>query len=190
MKNNKTIKYIIFNLFALIIISNTACTKRDVNGLESPGFAKTGDVFIDDFTGDLGYGAFGGSDVRAFSIETRETYNNSRQSMRFDVPDANSPLGSYAGGVFISNSGRDLSGFTALTFYIKANQAVNVAEIGFGNNFGENKYLVSITNLPVATGWKKVIIPIPLHNQPTYFEGKEFLRLENPHNFHQLLHLK
>lgn len=161
MKNNKTIKYIIFNLLALIIISNTACTKRDVNGLESPGFAKTGDVFIDDFTGDLGYGAFGGSDVRAFSIETRETYNNSRQSMRFDVPDANSPLGSYAGGVFISNSGRDLSGFTALTFYIKANQAVNVAEIGFGNNFGENKYLVSINNLAVATGWKKVIIPIP-----------------------------
>lgn len=161
MKSNKTIQHIIFNLLGLIIITTVACKKRDVAGLESPSFPKTADVFIDDFTGDLGYGAFGGSDVRAFSIETKETYNNSRQSMRFDVPDANSPLGSYAGGVFISNSGRDLSGFNALTFFIKANQAITVGEIGFGNDFGLNKYVVSIKDLPVATGWKKVIIPIP-----------------------------
>lgn len=161
MKNNKSLQIILFNLLGLLIIAGVGCTKRDVSELQDVSFPKNGDVFIDDFTGDLGYGAFGGSDVRAFNVDTKETYNNSRQSMRFDVPDANSPLGSYAGGVFISSTGRDLSGFTALTFFIKANQAVNIGEIGFGNDFGANKFLVSITNLAVTSAWKKVIIPIP-----------------------------
>lgn len=172
MKNYKSLQILLLNLIGLLIITGLGCKKRDVSELQNVSFPKNGDVFIDDFTGDLGYGAFGGSDVRAFQVDSKETYNNSRQSMRFDVPDANSPLGSYAGGVFISNTGRDLSGFTALTFYIKANQAINVGEIGFGNDFGANKYVVSITDLPVTTAWKKVIIPIP---DPAKLKGEKGL---------------
>lgn len=152
---------IVFNLFAASILLGTSCKKRDVAELTSPTYPVIADVFIDDFTGDLGYGAFGGSDLKAFQIETKETYNYSRQSMRFEVPDANSPNGSYAGGVFLSKSGRDLSGFNALTFYVKANQAETIGEFGFGNYFGENKYVVNMTNISVNSNWKKVIIPIP-----------------------------
>jgi hypothetical protein len=137
------------------------CETRDIDELQPVSFPNTPDVFIDDFTGDLQYAAFGGSDVTAFQVDREVTYNGSRQSMRFAVPDNDSPLGAFAGGVFYSTSGRDLSGYNALTFYIKASQPANVGEVGFGNDLGENKYVVTIPNLPVNTNWQKVIIPIP-----------------------------
>lgn len=158
---NKTTKTILLNLLGLVILLTVACTKRDIAGLQDISFSKNGNVFIDDFEGDMNYAAFAGSSLTAFQVDTKDTYNGSRQSMRFDVPDANTPTGSFAGGVFLSTSGRNLTEFDALTFYIKSNQAITVNEIGFGNDLGENKYVVSITNLQVTSGWKKVIIPIP-----------------------------
>jgi hypothetical protein len=151
----------ILSAFALITLFAIGCKKRDVSELQELTYPKIAEVFIDDFVGDMAYAAFGGSDVRAFQVDGSVTYNNSRQSMRIEVPDANSPLGSYAGGVFLSTVGRDLSGFNALTFYIKGSQAVDVGELGFGNDLGANKYVVSISNMPINTNWKKVIIPMP-----------------------------
>ncbi len=160
MKNN-SIKNVFYYCIVATLLTTMSCKKRDVSELAPPTFPATADVFIDDFTGDLAYAAFGGSDVRAFQVDNKETYNNTRQSMRFEVPDANSPNGSYAGGVFLSRGGRDLSGFNALTFYIKSNQATTIGELGLGNNLGENKYVVSISGTAVTSNWKKVIIPIP-----------------------------
>ncbi len=157
----KKIRIYTSSLLAAAILLIAGCTKRDVSSLQAPEFPKNGDVFLDDFTGDLAYAAFGGSDVRAFQVETKETYNGSRQSMRFEIPDANSPQGAYAGGVFFSRTGRNLSEFTALTFYIKASQAATVGVLGFGNDLGANTYVVNLSNYQVNTNWKKVIIPIP-----------------------------
>jgi len=158
---NRTTKTILLNLVGLVILLTVACKKRDLVGLQEINFPKNGNVFIDDFEGDMDYAAFAGSALTAFQVDTKDTYNGSRQSMRFDVPDANTPNGSFAGGVFLSQSGRNLTDFDALTFYIKSSEAITVNEIGFGNDLGENKFVVSITNLPVTSGWKKVIIPIP-----------------------------
>ncbi len=162
---------IVFNLLAVTLLFLWGCEKRDISELQELEFPANGEVFIDDFTGDLAYSAFGGSDVRAFQVDTKETYNNSPRSMRFEVPDANSPNGSYAGGVFYSTSGRNLSSFNALTFYIKANQAVNIGQIGFGNDLGENKYAVSISNVAATAAWKKVIVPIPDPSKLTVEKG-------------------
>lgn len=162
---------ILFNLLAVSLLFLGGCEKRDISELQELKLPAKADVFIDDFSSDLAYAAFGGSDVKAFNVDTKETYNNSPRSMRFDVPDANSPTGAYAGGVFFSKTGRDLSNFNALTFYIKANQAVNIGQIGFGNDLGENKYLVSISNLPATNAWKKVIIPIPDPSKLTAEKG-------------------
>lgn len=137
------------------------CEKRELSDLKNPSFSTLGDVFMDDFTPDLAYAAFGGSDVKAFQVVKEETYNGSLQSMRFDVPDENSPNGSYAGGVFFSKVGRNLSGYNALTFYIKASQPANIGTLGFGNDLGANKYQVTLSGLPVNSHWKKVVIPIP-----------------------------
>lgn len=145
----------------LLLIMFTGCEDRNIDGLSTPTFPAKGEVFIDDFTGDLIYAAFGGSDVKAFQVDYETTYNNSKASMRYAVPDANSPQGAYAGGSYFSSTGRDLSGFNALTFYIKATQSATIDVIGFGNDFGASTYQVAMNALPVNTNWKKVIIPIP-----------------------------
>jgi len=145
----------------LLLIMFTGCEDRNIDGLSTPTFPAKGEVFIDDFTGDLIYAAFGGSDVKAFQVDYVTTYNNSKASMRYEVPDANSPQGAYAGGSYFSRTGRDLSGFNALTFYIKATQSATIDVIGFGNDFGASTYQVAMNALPVNTNWKKVIIPIP-----------------------------
>ncbi|TAE16128.1 MAG: hypothetical protein EAZ95_07960 [Bacteroidetes bacterium] len=159
MKKYQSIFNIKYALLGLIIL--LGCQKRKVEDLQPLSFPTTAEVFIDDFTGDLAYAAFGGSDVKAFQVDHQVTYNNTRQSMRFEVPDANSPNGSYAGGVFFSKTGRNLSGYNALTFYIKASQAATIGEIGFGNDLGANKFVVTMSNIGVNSNWKKVIIPIP-----------------------------
>ena len=139
----------------------SGCGDRMVDGLSAPGYPKRGQVFIDDFESDLVYAAFGGSDVKAFQVDYATTHNNSKASMRYEVPDANSPQGAYAGGAYFSRTGRDLSGFNALTFYIKATQPATIDVIGFGNDFGTSSFQVAMNALPVNTNWKKVIIPIP-----------------------------
>ena len=160
MKHNSILLNVVCSVLALAVILGTGC-KRDVADLQSAGFPKIGEVFIDDFTGDLAYSAFGGSDVKAFQVDKKETYGGSAASMRFAVPDEQSPEGAFAGGVFFSKTGRDLSDFNALTFYIKSTQPANIGVIGFGNDMGSSKYQVSISGLAVNSNWKKVIIPIP-----------------------------
>lgn len=160
MKKNLSLKKVILNLLGFILLTGIGC-RKDIDGLQSPEFPGTAEVFIDDFTSDLAYAAFAGSDVTAFHIDNLVTYGGTQASMRFEVPDANSPQGSYAGGAFFSRTGRDLSGFNALTFYIKATQPATIGVVGFGNDLGASRFLVSMNDLPVNTNWKKVIIPIP-----------------------------
>ncbi len=171
MKKNQFTLTVLSGLFGLIILLGMGCKKRDVADLQNPSFSTMGEVFIDDFTSDLAYAAFGGSDVRAFQVDNQVAYAGTRQSMRFEVPDANSPNGSYAGGVFFSTTGRNLSGYNALTFYIKASQAANIGVLGFGNDLGANKYQVTLKGFPVNTNWKKVIIPIPDSSKLTAEKG-------------------
>lgn len=154
-------KLILINCTVLMIVLFAACKKRVISDLQNVSYNNTAEVFIDDFTSDLAYGAFGGSDVKAFQVDYKETYGGTKASMRFSVPDANSPQGAYAGGAFYSKTGRNLTGYNALTFYIKASQAATIGVIGFGNDFGESKYQVSLSNVPANSNWQKIIIPIP-----------------------------
>ena len=79
--------------------------------------------------------------------------------MRFDVPNAGDPKGAYAGGVFSTEVGRDLSGYNALTFWAKASQSATLDLVGLGNDLGDSKYQVTLSGLSVSTSWKKYIIP-------------------------------
>ncbi|MFM8281175.1 MAG: glycosyl hydrolase family 16 [Bacteroidota bacterium] len=152
---------ILFYILLMIFVGVMGCNERSVDGLSAPSYSTKGEVFIDDFTGDLIYAAFGGSDVKAFQVDFETTYASSKASMRYEVPDANSPKGAYAGGAYFSRTGRDLSGYNALTFYVKATQSATIDVVGFGNGFGTSTYQVALNALPVNTNWKKVIIPIP-----------------------------
>lgn len=160
MKKNLTLSRVLFGILGLMFLMGVSC-RREVDGLKSPDFPNIAEVFIDDFTGDLAYAAYGGSDVKAFQVDRQVAYGSTAASMRFEVPDANSPNGSYAGGVFYSKTGRNLSGYNALTFYIKASQAATIGVIGFGDDLAESKFRVTLNGLPVTSNWKKVVIPIP-----------------------------
>ncbi len=163
MKNSK-FNYLRNSLFlGLIILINMSCERELSDEAKNATFAKTAEVFIDAPVG-MGtdfYFPYGGSKPNAWSVDDEVSYKGSA-SMRFDVPNAGDPEGDYAGAIFrIDGAGRDLSGYDALTFWVKSSQGVTIGEFGFGEDFFPNKYITTITNVSVGTAWTKVIIPIP-----------------------------
>ena len=163
MKNIKFIYAKITPILGLILILNSGCERDLSDEVEFATLDKSGEVFIDAPIG-LGsdfYFPFSGSKPTAWTVDENEGYN-SKASMRIDVPNANDPEGNYAGAIFrIDGSGRNLTDFDALTFWAKASQGVTIGQIGFGQDFIENKNQVSISNLTLSTNWVKYIIPIP-----------------------------
>lgn len=159
MKNIKFINSKITILLGFLLIATTSCEREFSDQVDFAGNPKNGDVFMDGFTGGLDYFPFGDSYFEAFTVDTDNVYKGSA-SMRIDVPNVGDPLGAYAGAIFRLSSGRDLSGYDALTFWAKGTKAGLINEIGFGQDFLENKYQVT-TNLKLTTNWRKYIIPIP-----------------------------
>jgi hypothetical protein len=177
MKTNK-LRFAI--LLGLISTTFSGCQR---NLSDEAGFAKFPNnpaVFIDGFSGGLQYFPFGGSKLNAFTVDTQTRYSGSA-SMRFDVPNVGDPSGAYAGAIFPDNGGRDLSGYDALTFWAKATQSATINEIGFGNNFGENKFLTTLNNLRINTTWTKYTIPLPDPSRLTLEKGM-FWYAEGPEN--------
>ena len=156
---NKKYSLILTVITALLVVLSVSCT-RDVDVLEPATFPKTPEVFIDGFSAGLNYSAFGGSKVTAFDVDTEVKYKGTA-SMKIAVPDFEDPAGAYAGGSYYTNTGRDLSSYDALTFWVKASKAATIDVLGFGNDLAELKYLTTLLGAKVNTNWKKIIIPIP-----------------------------
>lgn len=169
-------KQIVFSVTLLLLFSSC---ERAVDGLEAPKNSTNPEVFINGFSPGLNYAAFGGSVPTAFQVDNEVTYGNSTASMRFEIPDINDPRGAYAGGIFFTDTGRDLSSYDALTFWVKATKAASIDLVGFGNDFGENRFETSISGLRVNTNWQKVIIPIPDPSKLTNERGM-FMIAEGP----------
>ncbi|WP_298302754.1 Ig-like domain-containing protein [Flavobacterium sp.] len=150
-------------LLGLVFITTLSCERELSDDATDATYSKNGVIFTDDFIG-MGtnfYFPYSGSKPTAWSVDSEEGYN-SNASLRFDVPNANDSEGTYAGAIFrMDGAGRNLTGFDALTFYVKASQGVVIDELGFGEDFIENKYMATIRNVSVGTSWTKIIIPIP-----------------------------
>ncbi len=157
MKNSKS--YYSITVIIAFLLMAVSC-ERKLDGLELATYPTTPEVFIDGFSTGLYYAAYGTSKVTAFNVDYSVKYKGTA-SMRFDVPDTTDPNGSYVGGVFGTNPGRDLSAYNVLTFWAKASQPAVLNEIGFGNDMGASKYKVTIPNLTVNSNWMKYYIPIP-----------------------------
>jgi hypothetical protein len=178
MTNTKYTQTIIGLLAMLLMMAMIGC-ERNIEDLEPATFPTNGDVFIDGFSGGLSYAVFGGADLTAFDVDQDIAYQGSA-SMRFDVPDVGDPAGAYAGGAFLDEGGRDLTGYDALTFWARASTAATIDLVGFGADFDQAKYQVSLSNLKVNSAWKKFIIPLPDPSKLTrergmfyYSEGPE-----------------
>ena len=157
MKNRKFIYLKNSIILSLLLVMTTACEREVSDQVEFATFPKNPEVFIDGFSAGLEYLPFGDSKLDAFSVDTETKYEGTA-SMRVDVPNQGD---GYAGAIFPDMGGRDLSDYDALTFWAKATKAATINEIGFGNDFGENKYLVTKQNLRISTTWTKYVIPIP-----------------------------
>jgi hypothetical protein len=160
MKKNNYIYPKTAFLLGLIFSLTVGCDREPSEDIAFATFPKTAEIFIDGFSGGLEYKPFSGSKFNAFTVDTEVKYKGTA-SMRFDVPNFGDPDGAYAGAIFPDAIGRNLTDYDALTFWVKSSQAGTLNEVGFGNDFGANKYLVTMNNIPLTTNWKKVIIPIP-----------------------------
>lgn len=178
MKRNNYLKNSI--LLGLILFTSISCERNLSDDAVLSTYSKNPDVFIDAFSPGLGYGAFGGSKYTAFTVDTDVKYQGTA-SMRFDVPNEGDPQGTYAGGVFIDGSGRNLTDYDALTFWVKGSQGATLNEIGLGTDFGENKFNVIMKNVSISTNWQKVIIPIPDASKLVQEKG-QFWYSEGPEN--------
>ncbi len=159
-------------LLLCTVICASGC-QTELEDLEPAEFPSNGDVFLDGFSAGLEYGAFGGSDVTAFDTDSETTYSG-REAMVFRIPDNGSANGGYAGGAFFTGSGRNLTGYNALTFWAKATRAANLDVIGFGNDFGDARYQASSSGLAMTTNWQKYYIPIPDPSKLTRERGMLF----------------
>ncbi|EPR71212.1 Beta-galactosidase [Winogradskyella psychrotolerans RS-3] len=163
MKNTSLIQIKRTFVLGMVLVLALGC-ERDLTDDAIPAtFAKVGDIFTDDFVsmGSDFYFPFGGSKLDAFSVDTEVGYESSA-SYRIDVPNSDDPAGNYAGAILrVDGSGRDLSGYDALTFWAKASRGVSIDAVGFGQDFLDNKFQVNASNLSVGTNWSKFTIPIP-----------------------------
>ena len=163
MKNRKYIYLKITLLLGFIVSLAVGCEREVSDEVEFATLPKTGEIFTDAPIG-LGsnfYFPFEGSKATAWTVDENEGYK-SNASMRFDVPNADDLDGNFAGAIFrIDGAGRDLTEYDALTFWAKASQGVSIGQMGFGIDFGENKYQVTKSGISLSTNWVKYIIPIP-----------------------------
>lgn len=161
--NTLSKKNIRLMLLPALIIFQLGCERKLSDDAVLPTFAKTGDIFTDNFIG-LGsnfYFPFADAKPDVFSVDITEGYQ-SNASIRIDVPNNTDPTGTYAGAIFrVDGAGRNLTGFDALTFYVKASTGVKLGDAGFGIDYLGDKYQVTVQNVNVGTNWSKVIIPIP-----------------------------
>jgi hypothetical protein len=180
MKNRQFIYLKITLLLGFIFIVGVSCEREVSDDVEFASFPTTAEVFIDGFSGGLEYLPFDGSVLNAFTVDDEIKYKGSA-SMRFDVPNVDDPAGAFAGAIFPDFTGRDLSGYDALTFWAKGTIPGSINEVGFGNDFGENKFIVTRQNLQLTTNWRKYIIPIPDPSKLSLEKGM-FWYAEGPEN--------
>ncbi len=179
MKKNIFLNSNLLFLFALVLLL-TNCKRDKSEDAKPASFPKNGVVFIDGFSAGLEYLPYADSYFEAFTVD-EVTKQKGTAAMRFDVPNVGNPKGAYAGAIFPDNGGRDLSDFDALTFWAKSSVGATINDIGFGQDFGENKYEVSLSGLQLSTNWKRYVIAIPDASKLSREKGL-FWYAEGPEN--------
>ncbi len=139
----------------LLVLLASGC-ERSTNGLRPFPLPTNPDVFLDDFSQGVDFQAFLGSKLDAVSIDSNERHTGTA-SLRVSVPATG-----YAGGAFVANVNRDLSGYDALTFWARASQSITFDVAGFGNdNTGTSRFEARRNAIPMTTTWTRYVIPIP-----------------------------
>ncbi|WP_299113582.1 carbohydrate-binding protein [uncultured Winogradskyella sp.] len=143
-----------------------ACERGLSDDVEFASFPTTGDIYTDAPVGltdefFVSFDPAGGANTEGFGTDDNIAFEGT-SSIRIDVPAPNDPNGGFIGGIFLDRgTGRDLSGYDALTFWARASTTATVGLFGFGTDFQENKYSVGKLDTQLSTDWRKYTIPIP-----------------------------
>lgn len=152
-------------LIATSLLILQGCERELSSDATLATFPAIGDVYLDDpvnLTDEffISFDPASGANPDGFDIDNSVAYAGSA-SIKIGVPSPTDPNGGYIGGIFKDRgAGRDLSGFDALTFWVKATTTAT-ASFGFGTNFEGDEFPVNVADIEMATYWKQVVIPIP-----------------------------
>ena len=161
---NLTLTYWKKILLSGLLLISISCERGLSDDISIANFSTEGDIFTDNFVG-MGSNFYfpyadGFAKLDIFEVDASESYEGST-SLRIDVPNSTDPAGVYVGAFFrIDGAGRDLSGYDALTFWVKSTAAPNIQSFGFGQS-EDATYQTSLSNVQLSTTWTKMIIPIP-----------------------------
>lgn len=168
-------------LLGLAAVALTAACERDTSVLEPAPFPSTAAVFEDSFAPGVDFQAFSGSKTDALSVDAT-VKRSGAASLKVTIPAPGNASGGYAGGAFVSNVARDLSGYNALTFWVRSSIAAKLDVAGLGNdNTGTSKFSAERRLIDVSTTWTKVTLPIPLASKLNVEKGLFFFA-EGPEN--------
>jgi hypothetical protein len=174
-KFNKRFSLTTFGIIALSLFISSC--EREVSDDAIPAtYPSTADIFIDSPVGltDAFFESFdpaSGANPTGFNTDNEVAYSGST-SIRIDVPTPTDPNGSYIGGIFRDRgAGRNLTSYDALTFWVKGSTTATIGTAGFGTDFGDNKYSVTMDSIQLSTNWRKIIIPIPDPSKLTQERG-------------------
>lgn len=170
MNRMKNICLNLKSLWMIAVMAVIISCERNEDNLQIAEFPAIGEVFIDEFSATLDWGPFLGSKQTALEVVDGEGLDESAV-LRFEVPDPEDLEGSFLGGV-LHTSPRNLTDFTALTFWARSSVAGSINEIGFGlDDSGADTYRVTVNGLTVTPVWRKYVIPIPNASLLTEEEG-------------------
>jgi len=165
---------------AVLMVFASGC-ERSTDGLRPFPLSTDPTVFTDAFDSGVQFQAFSGSKLDALSIDSIERHNGTA-SLKLTVPPVGDPSGSYAGGAFVANVNRDLSGYDAVTFWARASQAITFDVAGLGNdNTGTSRFTAQRNAIPMTTTWTRYVVPIPLPARLNSERGLFFVA-EGPEN--------
>lgn len=150
----------------LILITAASCERDFTNEVVDATFPVIADVYTDNpvnLTDQffISFSPADGANPNGFGTDDDVAYEG-QSSIRIDVPAPNDPDGGFVGGIFLDRgAGRNLTGFDALTFWVKGSTTAVVDVFGFGTDFVLDQYAADISGVTLSTDWKQVIIPIP-----------------------------
>lgn len=157
----------------LISVLTLAACERD-GGTGPATFPDDPEVFTDGFGDGVSWQAFQGSLLTAMSIDNTVKFRGSA-ALKIVIPNVGDSAGSYSGGAFVAEIGRELTKYDVISFYAKASKAATLDVAGLGNdNTGTSKYTAERNALALTTSWQKYTIAIPLAAKLTDEKGLFF----------------
>jgi hypothetical protein len=168
--------HVLYPVLGLLCVGMISCERGFSDDIEFATFPNNPDIFTDAPVGltDQFFESFDpafGANTEGFGTDDNVAFEGN-SSIRIDVPTPTDPDGGFIGGIFRDRGdGRDLTSYDALTFWAKGSTTAVVGAVGFGTDFIDNTYAVSLNNIELSTKWRKYIIPIPDPSKLTQEKG-------------------